>query len=426
MYLVHMIYWSNFMDRMLKIIFILLTTTFTGLSAGEWKTSAFLNVPRAGASAVTWDGKIYVFGGKSTNNIVLNSVEVFDPSTGLWDSTIVEPFEKARYNASAIVLKNKIYLIGGRKNDDVTGNVEIYDLVQNTWEEAQDLHKEREGHSVHFFNDRVYTIGGQKDSYNLIAEIEWYDSNEEKWQDANFELPYQRAAHFAEVYNNEYLMFGGYYYGLTNTIYKATPGTEGYSWVELDTLAEPRAYGATVRIDSLIYIIGGETASGKTKRVEIFNVKNSTLSQGEDMTMAHSGMATAVLDGKIYVIGGFEGIENDVVDHVHLYTPTVTAIHDKLVLRPSQYLLAKVYPNPFNGRVKIDIKFPLSEMVQIDILNVLGQKIRLLENRRVISGKYSFFWDAKDDYERYVSSGIYFVSVRTQTQYQILKITYVK
>jgi len=415
------------MDRMLNKIILLIVTSVTLVSAGEWISSASLNVPRAGASAVTWNGKIYVFGGKSIENMVLNTVEVYDPQNNTWDSTYAKSFDHPRYNASAIVWQDMIYLIGGSTNDEVLDIVEIYDPVQNSWEEAHELREERQGHSTSFFNGTMFTIGGQReDNFHLVDDIEWYDADDEKWEKAEFELEDGRSAHFAEVYSNEYYMFGGFYFGaLKNTIFKAVPDSEDSSWVSLGTLSEPRAYGATAQIDSLIYIIGGETTSGKTKRVEVFNAKTGNVSVIDDMNMAFSGMASAVLDGDIYVIGGFEGTENDIVDHVHVYD-MVTAIDDKPFLKPTNFLIANVYPNPFNGRVKIDINLPLSEIVQIDILNILGQKIRPLENRQFLPGKYSFSWDAKDNSGRNVSSGIYFVSLKTQSQNQILKITYVK
>ena len=159
----------------------------------EWSNGPFLNVARAGASALTWNGKIYIFGGKSFNNKILNSVEVFDPDSGSWDTTMVEPFNTARYNATVIEYENKFYLLGGRTNENVLDDVEIYDPVQNEWTEAQSLRNEREGHSVCFFNDHIYTIGGQKNNFNLIEEIEWFDENDEDWEQAIFSLPYPRA-----------------------------------------------------------------------------------------------------------------------------------------------------------------------------------------------------------------------------------------
>ncbi|KAA3613163.1 MAG: T9SS C-terminal target domain-containing protein [Calditrichaeota bacterium] len=413
------------MNRFMKIIVITLLL-IAGLGAGQWKDRAVLNVPRAGAAAVTWGGKIYVFGGKSLNNNVLNSVEVYDPSSDTWDSTIVDPFVNARYNTSAIVWENKIYLVGGRTNDEVEDNVEIYDPVQNKWEEAQELHEGREGHSVNIINDLIYTIGGQEENYHYVDDIEYYNDLKGEWEDAEFEMEYQRAAHFAEVFNNDYYMFGGYYFGLTNTIYKTVPDSKEYAWVLIDTLVEPRAYGATARIGSSIYILGGETRHGKTNRVEIYNAETDSLYAGVNLTEATSGMASAVLDSSIYIIGGFQGPDNEIIDHVKVYNSNVTSIRNEFLTTPTKTLLAKAYPNPFNGSIKIELKIPYSEQMQIGIFNTLGQQIRFLENKKVNPGKYSVFWDAKDNSGSPVSSGLYFVIVKTQTQHQVLKITYVK
>ena len=92
------------------------------------------------------------------------------------------------------------------------------------------------------------------------------------------------------------------------------------------------------------------------------------------MPMSHSGMACAVLNNRIYSIGGYEGSANDVVNHVHILQTSVTAI-EKRVIKPETLLLAKAYPNPFNGQVRIEINLPVQGQAVIDILNSTGQKI---------------------------------------------------
>ncbi len=397
------------------------------LSAEEWSSAAALNTPRAGAAAVSYDGKIYVFGGKSFNNKLLNSVEVYDPLNDVWNDTEVEPFKHARYNASAIVWENKIYLIGGRTNNKAVEMVEVYDPVQNKWQQAHEMHNEREGHSANILNDRIYVIGGRKSS-EYVDDIEWYNKMKTEWEEADIDMDdHARAAHFSAVYRNAYYMLGGYYYGgPTNTIYKLNlDSLKGDTWENLGTMSSPRAYGATAAIDSMIFLIGGETTDGKTGMVELFNTQSGRLSTGLSMPSPRSGMAAAVLQSKVFVIGGYSGAANDILDKVEVYTPDITAIITRRPL-PQGFRLARAYPNPFNGRIRLDFKIALSGTVQIDILNSIGQKIRRLEERRFSPGNYSTFWDARDNNGTWVASGSYFILIRSGGQHQILKITYVK
>ncbi len=415
------------MKKILKSVLLMGLGLFSLAVADEWSTAAALNVPRAGAAAVSYNGKIYVFGGKSTNNNVLNSVEVYDPLNDTWSLTEAASFKYARYNASAIVWQDKIYLIGGRSNNKVMEKMEVYDPAQNMWVKAHEMHNEREGHSANILNGHIYVFGGRKSS-EYVDDIEWYDAENTEWEEADIDMEdHTRAAQFNAVYENSYYMFGGYFYGgPTNTIYKLTPDSSDASWVELGRLDTSRAYGASAAIDSLIFLIGGETNNGKSALVEIFNARSGQLIRGMAMPAARSGMAAAVLEGKIFIIGGYSGSSNDIVEQVDIYLPDITAIVNEPRPRPQTFRLARAYPNPFNGRLRLDFEIPLSGTVQIDILNSMGQKIRRLENAFFRPGRYSLFWDARDNRGRFVASGAYFVLIRTGAQHQILKATYVK
>lgn len=63
----------------------------------------------------------------------------------------------------------------------------------------------------------------------------------------------------------------------------------------------------------------------------------------------------------------------------------------------------KNYPNPFNGQTIIEYSIPNEGHVEINIFNVLGEKIITSVNEIKSSGKHNFVWNANG-----VSSGIYF------------------
>ena len=397
------------------------------LICDTWEDGVPFNTPRAGASAVTYNGKIYLFGGKSVDNRVLNTVEVFDPGSNTWDSTVVSDFKEARYNAAAVLWQGKIYLTGGGGyNDKVLKSVEVYDPVHNSWDEVHEMRKERRGHSAIIFNNHIYCFGGQKNNSELVDEIEWFDTTKSDWEEAGFDLNNPRVAFFPAVYNNQIYMFGGSYFGPFATGYKTEWADSEYTWMGIDSLSQARSYGATARIDSLIYMIGGETQSGKTNLVEIYNANSNTIRHGEDMPDAQSGMTAAVLHGKIYVMGGYQLDENDVENDVHILTPTVLALPDPPKTYPQNILLAKAYPNPFNGFVRIDLNIPLSGYVQIDIFNTVGQKIVRLFDGNMRSGKHSFHWNAHAGTGANISSGMYLLTVQAGRLSKRVKLVYVK
>ncbi len=65
------------------------------------------------------------------------------------------------------------------------------------------------------------------------------------------------------------------------------------------------------------------------------------------------------------------------------------------------------YPNPFNGMTTYIYTLPCSSVLEIEIYNSLGKRIRTLYNRQQSEGKHSIQWDGKNDLGIDVGSGIY-------------------
>lgn len=74
--------------------------------------------------------------------------------------------------------------------------------------------------------------------------------------------------------------------------------------------------------------------------------------------------------------------------------------------------LSPNYPNPFNSTTNIVFEIPRTgrtqgEFVELNIYDVLGQKIRSLVSENISPGTYKVVWDGRDDYGREMSSGVY-------------------
>ena len=106
------------MKRVTKSLILFFVLIFSQmLTADEWYSAPSLLVPRGGAAAVTYGNYIYVFGGKSIENKVLNSVERYDILAAVWDTTVVPDFNYPRYNATAVIFNEMIYLMGGQDGE---------------------------------------------------------------------------------------------------------------------------------------------------------------------------------------------------------------------------------------------------------------------------------------------------------------------
>ena len=77
----------------------------------------------------------------------------------------------------------------------------------------------------------------------------------------------------------------------------------------------------------------------------------------------------------------------------------------------SNFKLHQNYPNPFNPTTVIYYDLPHPTKVEINVYNILGQKIETLMNGFQPKGKHSVTWDGKDLKGRTVASGIYFYKI---------------
>ncbi len=82
---------------------------------------------------------------------------------------------------------------------------------------------------------------------------------------------------------------------------------------------------------------------------------------------------------------------------------------DENLTIPTQFALHQNYPNPFNPSTQISFDVPDgSELVRLNIYNILGKKVSTLLNNVVNPGKHKVEWNAKDNEGNPVASGIYF------------------
>jgi hypothetical protein len=95
-----------------------------------------------------------------------------------------------------------------------------------------------------------------------------------------------------------------------------------------------------------------------------------------------------------------------------------TDVPENGIQRPYQVDLKQNYPNPFNSLTTISfavcgkqstVNSPIH--ITISVYNILGQKVRVLQDQKQYPGEYQVFWDGKDDNKRDVGSGIYFYSL---------------
>ena len=76
---------------------------------------------------------------------------------------------------------------------------------------------------------------------------------------------------------------------------------------------------------------------------------------------------------------------------------------------PTIYALHAAAPNPFRAGTTIRFDLPQAGRTKLEIFNVAGRRVRVLQNRSMNPGRYAPVWDGRDEAGRAVSPGVYFV-----------------
>jgi len=93
---------------------------------------------------------------------------------------------------------------------------------------------------------------------------------------------------------------------------------------------------------------------------------------------------------------------------------------------PTTYAVSQNYPNPFNPSTTIKYQLPQTSDVQLQIFNVLGQKVRTLVNSKVEAGYHEAIWDGRNDLGHQVASGIYIYKFQAGNFQKTLKLMLLK
>jgi len=81
--------------------------------------------------------------------------------------------------------------------------------------------------------------------------------------------------------------------------------------------------------------------------------------------------------------------------------------------KPGDFAIVGSYPNPFNPSTTIVFSVPEESPVSIEVFNAVGQKVRGLFSGEIERGLHEASWDGMDDDGEPVTSGVYFVRLRS-------------
>jgi N-acetylneuraminic acid mutarotase len=209
------------------------------------------------------------------------------------------------------VMDGKIYAIGGAGPIyHALNTMEVYDPDTDTWTAKSEMPTARQGLSASVVNGKIYAIGGGSSStlgYTSVvtySTVEEYDPATDTWTTKS-PMPTSRGWHSANVVDGKIYIIGGSQasrpdenHVLQVEVYD--PATD--TWAQAGEMPKSRAAGSSSVVNGKIYIIGGY---GGSQNIDEYDPSTESWTRKSDMPTRRIGLSTTVLDGKIYVIGGY-------------------------------------------------------------------------------------------------------------------------
>ena len=115
--------------------------------------------------------------------------------------------------------------------------------------------------------------------------------------------------------------------------------------------------------------------------------------------------------GNTKIISGF--LSNDFFN--------LTNVNENKQSIPTKFELSQNFPNPFNPSTTINYSLPFASIVNLEVFNILGEKIASLVNGFQQPGNYHVLWNAGN-----CASGIYLYRISTKDLVQTKKMILLK
>src|SRR5436189_147388 len=107
--------------------------------SNAWEPTGDLARARTGAaSALLYDGRIIITGGND-GGVSLDSVEVYDPDTGVFTLSNVSLRAPRTGHAAALLYDGTLFIGGGFNGTDVLSSVDLYDPFDDILAEGPSL-----------------------------------------------------------------------------------------------------------------------------------------------------------------------------------------------------------------------------------------------------------------------------------------------
>jgi hypothetical protein len=183
----------------------------------------------------------------------------------------------------------------------------------------------------------------------------------------------------------------------------------------LNPLLSPLVVMNTLGNNTLNSGLQNVTPNDLVEPIFYLNTDPSTVMGIRARTRAHGPFNLVVISGRPYRLDA-NALRANMTIIINDWFGLSTSV-DELAAEPESFALLPNYPNPFAPAIgaaatQIVFSLPQRENVQLEIFNVLGQRVRELLNAPREQGQHAVAWDGTNDAGQRAAAGVYVLRLR--------------
>ncbi|CAL2046136.1 unnamed protein product [Caenorhabditis brenneri] len=247
---------------------------------------------RYGHTAVEYDGKAYVWGGRNDDAGACKLLHEYDPARNLWRKVEVDGFiPPSRDGHTAVVWNHQMFIFGGFEEESQRFSQEtyIFDFATSTWREMHTSGQPplwRDFHTASVIDGVMYIFGGRSDQMGQVGDEHLFHTTQDLYDDTLMALnlstgvwtrpdvkengvrPGGRRSHSTWVYEGNMYMFGGYLGTANihyNELYCFNPRTCSWSIIDVRGIyPTARRRHCSVVANKKVFLFGGTMPNPST------------------------------------------------------------------------------------------------------------------------------------------------------------------
>ncbi|XP_072924531.1 ectodermal-neural cortex 3 [Hemitrygon akajei] len=238
--------------------------------------------PRKECSACAIGCKVYVTGGRGSENGVSRDVWVYDTLHDEWAKAA--PMLLARYGHGSAELEQCLYAVGGHTAVSATlpaspsvsvKQVEQFDPQANKWSLVAPLREGVSNAAVVGAKLKLFVFGGTSVNREKLPRVQCFMPGENRWTvPAKCPQPWRYTS--AAVVGDHIIVIGGDTEISANSAYRFN--TDTYQWSKFGDMAARRVSCHSVASGNRLYVVGGYFGDQRCKTLDCYDASTDTWS----------------------------------------------------------------------------------------------------------------------------------------------------